>query len=640
MRASSTVGSWIGLSLAAALVGLWIWFGQMLAIVVGTTILLIGLIKRRFPNRLAAHGLLALTSGAITLVIARKVFAGGGIRQTQIASLGPWVVPTAVVLSVWVAPWVAPWLVAGLVADGWARIIRWAIACTAAVLSMGALVLDAHAPGGLLFPHVLLLALGLALASQAVELIRLPPRSGYAALALSLLTLPSLVALPASRPARQLLAQSTWAGAELIDYAKFHADLDHDGYSPLFGGGDCDDGDASVFTGAVERPGDGRDSDCDGLDDPKASGLLFEPFHPKSDGTAQQISDRAKQFPTVVILVDALRFDRIGNPRFPNLAQLSRESIRFTHVYSTSATTLTSVPVIMRGRVHSVSGEENIAQSLTHAGQSSAFIAPDVVTEHFRKLGRLDPVRSFSKRRTIPTDHASSWDGGDTISTSDQLTSAAVEELDSAESPNLLWLHYFDVHQWNILGDEGLPARGDVARYDAVVERLDASLRPLLERRDRLNLVLLADHGEGLGDRGIKYHTHFIFEELTRIPLLVRVPGSVPTTVDTPVTSPGVFNMLRALRGLEPDATADQSLLALVGSPSPGDGPGFPGFDDAQWSFLYGSHRLLYMPRQQLLELYDLERDPLERNNQADENPQLASQLLTRLFQIHNQLRE
>jgi hypothetical protein len=632
VRASLAVRGSVGLSNAAALLGLWLWFGQMLGVLGWLARLLAEATKRRLPNRFAWHLLLAVLASTVTLLLARKVFAGSGIRRTYLGAVGVWAVPLCVGLGAWVGLRIAARLSAGRCA----RISRWAFVSTAGVLALGAVVLDACAPGGYLYLHVWLLASALVLATRALDLIRLPPAAGCTALAASLVTLPSLAVFPLDRPARELLAQPTWAGVQLVAYAKFHMDFDHDGYSVVFGGGDCDDGDASVFVGAAERPGDGLDSDCDGLDAPKPSTLSFAPFRVTAAGPAQQISGRAKQFPTVVILVDALRFDRIGNARFPNLARLAQESIRFTQVYATSSTTLSSVPAMMTGRVRPARGRETIASSLTRAGQSSGIIAPDVMMEHFQKLAQRDPLKSFSWQETIPTDHAMGWGLGTTVSTSEQMTAAAVARLGSARPPDLLWLHYFDVHEWNSLDGQGLPPRGDVARYDAVLERVDASLRPLLEIRDRVALVLFADHGEGLGARGVRHHASYLFQELARIPLLVRVPGTEPATVDVPVASTGLFNTLRALRGLAPDQTADDDLLQLVGATRIGDGPGFAGFDDAQWSFLYGRHRLLYTPQQQLAELFDVEHDPLEQTNLAEQNPQLTSELLTRLFQLRN----
>lgn len=43
-------------------------------------------------------------------------------------------------------------------------------------------------------------------------------------------------------------------------------DGDKDGYSPLFGGGDCDDSAKDAHPGSVDLPGDGLDLDCNGKD--------------------------------------------------------------------------------------------------------------------------------------------------------------------------------------------------------------------------------------------------------------------------------------------------------------------------------------------------------------------------------------
>jgi hypothetical protein len=44
-------------------------------------------------------------------------------------------------------------------------------------------------------------------------------------------------------------------------------DADMDGYiDQQVGGDDCDDADPNVHPGAPDKPGDGKDSNCDGVD--------------------------------------------------------------------------------------------------------------------------------------------------------------------------------------------------------------------------------------------------------------------------------------------------------------------------------------------------------------------------------------
>ncbi len=53
-----------------------------------------------------------------------------------------------------------------------------------------------------------------------------------------------------------------------LKLARKATDRDGDGYSALFGGGDCDDSRADVYPGAEDIPGDGIDQNCEGGDAP------------------------------------------------------------------------------------------------------------------------------------------------------------------------------------------------------------------------------------------------------------------------------------------------------------------------------------------------------------------------------------
>lgn len=118
------------------------------------------------------------------------------------------------------------------------------------------------------------------------------------------------------------------------------------------------------------------------------------------------------------------------------------------------------------------------------------------------------------------------------------------------------------------------------AMYDAGVAYADMLLGRLVEalrRRgtlDRTVVVVLADHGELLGEHGEFGHGHSLYEPVLHVPLLVRFPPKVPAgrRVATPVSAVGVYATLLDLAGLPPEPHAQvESLVAVIeGKPHPG----------------------------------------------------------------------
>jgi len=102
--------------------------------------------------------------------------------------------------------------------------------------------------------------------------------------------------------------------------------------------------------------------------------------------------------------------------------------------------------------------------------------------------------------------------------------------------------------------------------YDAGVAYTDQLLGRVVEalrRRgslDRTLLVVLADHGELLGEHGEFGHGLSMFQPTMRVPLLVRLPGVVPPArVDTAVSTAAV--LATVLDALDLDAAAASGVV-------------------------------------------------------------------------------
>src|SRR5207244_7074043 len=68
------------------------------------------------------------------------------------------------------------------------------------------------------------------------------------------------------------------------------------------------------------------------------------------------------------------------------------------------------------------------------------------------------------------------------------------------------------------------PYDGEIAYADEIVGRLFDRLRSM-DLYDRSTIILLSDHGEGLGDHGEQEHGLFLYHETTHVPLVVKLPG-------------------------------------------------------------------------------------------------------------------
>jgi arylsulfatase A-like enzyme len=170
-----------------------------------------------------------------------------------------------------------------------------------------------------------------------------------------------------------------------------------------------------------------------------------------------------------------------------------------------------------------------------------------------------------------------------------------------------------------------------VHNYDAALRYTDARLGALLTHLETLGLadetlvVVTSDHGEEFFEHGHLQHGRTLYEELLRIPLIVRGPGVPARVLERPVMLVDVVPTLLARLGLPPEPRAQG--YDLLGRSWPAR-PIWSEVDD-RFAHVYalrdeqgrktihGPPSARMFPNARAWEHYDLARDPRELEDLA-----------------------
>ena len=453
---------------------------------------------------------------------------------------------------------------------------------------------------------------------------------------------------------RRLLANYGDQTRDLVRVWRAIADLDRDGSSALLGGGDCDDLDATRHPGAIDIPGDGIDQDCDGLD---TIALAPTPVARAADRDAWRRSalvapvlEHAKQMTVVLVSVDALRFDLLApgaahRADFPHITKLLDDSVWFTRVIAPASGTDVSLSTILTGRFDPYQPvATTLIEALRGSGRRTYAALPGEVT---RYVGDTLLGRGVDKLSTVHTD----WDVpdvGDHVSAA-ATTLEGVHALDDAAGkPAFVWLHYFDVHEHHQIDvpkalldavhDGGSPV---IHKYRALLGAIDTEvgrvLDELAKRRlaDSTIVLFVSDHGEALADdpRLLDTHGQVAYGPLVRVPLAIHIPGVAPgqrtDLVSLVDLAPTLLDLVGAPTAMQPLDGMDL-VPAIFDAPDRPHGRAIAIHEELQWSVVEWPYQLLVRPADDVVELYDLERDPSEHADLAATHGDLVTRLRAR----------
>jgi arylsulfatase A-like enzyme len=457
---------------------------------------------------------------------------------------------------------------------------------------------------------------------------------------------------------RRVLAQFGDQTRDLVGLWRKLGDFDRDGSSRILGGGDCNDSDKTRYPGAVDVPADGIDQDCDGVD---ATPVVVEPTPPPQDTASwherpevKAILERTKGMNVLVISIDALRADMLApdapdRADFPTLTKLLGESVWFTRAFAPASGTDISMATLLTGRFNPFQAvSTTLPEALKSAGY---FTSAAIPAEVLRYAGETILKRGVDALTSIKTDSAKQ-DIGDHVS-APATTEAGVAALAKTGTKQFTWVHYFDVHEHHQIKvtDEMLAAvkPGPSEKfhvYRALLRAIDDEVGKIFKApgfdAEKTIVVFFSDHGESLGEdpRLLVTHGKVTYAPLVRIPIALRIPGVAPAQRTDLASLVDIAPTLLELLGIAPPMTLDGTSLvpALLDAPAAlrPTNRALALHEQDQWSVVEWPYQLLVRPADDLVELYNLETDPAQKQDLSTKEPEVVTRLKTRFASFPN----
>ncbi|MEK6289069.1 MAG: sulfatase-like hydrolase/transferase [Acidobacteriota bacterium] len=432
------------------------------------------------------------------------------------------------------------------------------------------------------------------------------------------------------------ISYRTSQAKQYFKLAQWALDFDRDGYSSYLGGGDCDDRRADINPRQVEVVGDGVDHNCIGGEltqqDIADWNLEHSSLHKPPEASARRLN-------VIYVFIDALRADHLGAYGYnrktsPNLDKLAARSSLFENAYTPAPNTFEALPKFTQGTywdAHVETWPEIMARN-----GYDALLFPRRISTLLRHVRGMSVVESAR------------------VGTFEGTIDAAIKVLVDTppDRPFCAYLYSTDTHRPYKPHEDFYYGPSIADLYDGEIAYLDFHLGRLfdsMEKAGRLDdtiVVIMADHGESLGERGVYKHSSQLYDEQARVPMIIHLPG-LPARLITDYVStidlgPTILNAV----GLDyPKECAGVSLAPLMrGEPfthppvygeqttqevSPFVRPEQQ-LDPGQKKYMIitqDGFKLIYNRDAYNFELFNLKTDPAELRNLFDQMPERAAEM-------------
>ena len=370
----------------------------------------------------------------------------------------------------------------------------------------------------------------------------------------------------------------------------------------------------------------------------------------------------------LLVTIDTLRADRVGARRAagpsltPFIDGLAKRGLRFTRTYAPSPWTVPSMASLVTGSFPARHGVEHSAT------RRDEVIAQEVLPEDVPLLAEVLSRRGYATFGVTANGHLGAEHGyGRGFDRYACLGfehdgQAVLEQVEAwlpairAQRPRFVWVHLLDPHapyraaepyfsrhgarerlrhleevehadEYRALGVEsGSEALAYVEHlYDsevASVDRLVGTLLGWLDAPAHTLVILVADHGEEFREHTQFGHSKTLFEEVLRVPLVVRLPGErrAGEVIDVPVSLVDVVPTVLEAAGISVPENVQGMSLLLPAPSLAAERPLFLALDRRAGGqgVVMGPWKYLALERPQKREwLFHLPSDPGETRNRA-----------------------
>ncbi len=311
----------------------------------------------------------------------------------------------------------------------------------------------------------------------------------------------------------------------------------------------------------------------------------------------------------VLITLDTTRADYLGcyghpEVKTPNIDRLAAAGINFLNNVAPSQCTNPAHASILTGLYLAFHGVYDNQTSLDEGALTLAEILRD---KGYRTLAAVSA-------RHLNPENTNFSQGFDEFLESDPVQLTAEERNQQflkklrkvARRSFFAWVHYFDPHgdysppvpynsmypvgkdfepvpgaEWMDLSDEKKAGPVDpdemVPLYKGEITFLDHHIGELLDLlaelgvEERTLVILVADHGESMTEKGVYFCHAGLYNQVTHVPLIMRFPGRIPAGAEATgmTSSVDILPTVLDLLGFEPpgEAIDGRSLLPAISDP-------------------------------------------------------------------------